>query len=132
MTTLVGKIFPSALQSGVIDAALSEKITVISSTAGVVSIDLSLATPNYVLTLTENVTSWNFTNPPASGYMKEILITIIQHASSAKTVVTPASAGRTAGGLAWVASTVLSSRECLVMHCFSDATRTLFPTGVMV
>jgi len=104
----------------------------LTSAAGVVAIDLNAIYSHYTITLTENVTSWTFSNLPATGYYKEINVVIIQNASSAKTVVTPATAGRTAGGLPWVASTVLSSREVLVLQCFSDATRTLFPTGPQV
>ncbi len=109
-----------------------EVTSAISSSSGVVTIDLSADIHRYELTLTENVTSWVFSNLPASGLYKEIVVTIIQHASAAKTVVSPATAGRTAGGIAWVADTTLSSREALVLHCFSDATRTLFPTGRQV
>lgn len=110
----------------------NDATTTISSSSGVVTIDLSAVYRRYELTLTENVTSWVFNNAPASGTFKEIYITIIQHASAAKTVVSPATTGRTAGGIVWVASTTLSSREALVLHCHSDATRTLFPTGVQV
>lgn len=110
----------------------NESTTTVSSSSGVVTIDLALVHKRYELTLTENVTSWVFSNVPASGSFKEIFITIIQHASAAKTVVSPATSGRTAGGIAWVASTTLSAREALVIHCMSDSTRTLFPTGVQV
>ena len=110
-----------------------EATATVSSSSGVVTIDLSADVKRYELTLTENVTSWTFTNPPvASSLFKEIIITVIQHASAAKTVVSPATTGRTAGGIAWVADTTLSSREALVLHCFSDSTRTLFPTGRQV
>jgi hypothetical protein len=100
-----------------------QKSTTLSSSAGVVTIDLAVPTAHYTLTLTENVTSWVFNNVPASGWFREIHVDIVQHASSAKTVVTPATTGRTAGGLAWVASTVLSSRECLVLQCSPRAFR---------
>lgn len=106
--------------------------TTLSSASGVVTVDLSSDVQRYELTLTENVTSWVFNNPPQSGEYKEITVTIIQHASAAKTVVSPATTGRTAGGIAWVADTTLSSREALVLQCFSDSTRTLFPTGRQV
>jgi len=105
--------------------------TTISSSGGVVTIDLSAVTDRYEITLTEN-TTWAFTNYPPSGYYRKIVVTVIQHASAAKTMSSPASTGRTAGGIAWVVSTVLSSREALEIHAFSDSTRTLFPTGVQV
>lgn len=111
---------------------VTKPTTTISSSSGVVTIDLGMVNDRYEITLTENVTSWVFNNPPQTGEYKEITVTIIQHASAAKTVVSPATTGRTAGGIAWVADTTLSSREALVLHCFSDATRTLFPTGRQV
>jgi hypothetical protein len=109
-----------------------DRKTTLASASGVVTIDLHGGYTSYDLTLTENVTSWAFTNLPESGEVIEKKILIIQHASAAKTVVSPASAGRTAGGIAWVADTTLSSRELLVLRCFSDGTRTLFPTGKQV
>ena len=114
-----------------IESQQDRKATVASS-SGVVTIDLHGGYTSYDLTLTENVTSWVFTNLPASGEVIEKKILILQHASAAKTVVSPATAGRTAGGIAWVADTTFSSRELLVLRCFSDGTRTLFPTGKQV
>jgi len=112
--------------------SITQPTTTLSSSSGVVTIDLSLNYRRYELTLTENVTSWVFTNVPASGYFREIIVVVIQHASAAKTVITPATSRRTAGGIAWVASTTLSSREALVLHILSDSTVTLYPTGVQV
>lgn len=102
----------------------------LASSAGVVTIDLSAATEVYTLTLTENVTSWAFQNAPAAGYVSEVSVDIVQHASSAKTCVSPASAGRTAGGTAWSVSSTLSSRETLGLRIDSAGTVTLFPSGV--
>lgn len=101
----------------------------LSSSSGVVTIDVSAATDRYAMTLTENVTSWVFNNLPASGTFRDIAVQITQHASSAKTVVSPATSGRTAGG-AWAQSAVLSSIETLVLRVHSDGTVTLYPSGV--
>ena len=109
-----------------------DRKTTLASASGVVTIDLHGGYSSYDLTLTENVTSWVCTNLPATGEVIEKKIMVIQHASAAKTVVSPATAGRTAGGIAWVADTTLSSRELLILRCFSDGTRTLFPTGRQV
>lgn len=103
----------------------------LASSAGVVTIDCSAAVEVYTLTLTENVTSWSFTNPPAEGYVSEVSVDIEQHASSAKTCASPASAGRTAGDTAWSVSSTLSSRETLGLRIDSAGTVTLFPSGVM-
>jgi len=104
----------------------------ISSSSGVVTIDLHSGYYSNELTLTENVTSWSFTNLPSTGEVIEKLVPIIQHASAAKTVVSPATTGRTAGGIAWVADTTLSSREVLVIRVDANGTVSLFPTGRQV
>jgi hypothetical protein len=70
-----------------------------------------------------------FSNPPASGSVAEIRVNLTQHASSAKTCVSPATAG-TAGG-AWVVSPVLGSKEALGIAIRSDGSRTLFPSGLL-
>lgn len=104
--------------------------TTVASASGVVAIDVSATASHYTLTLTENVTTWSFTNLPAAGTYRELHVDIVQHASAAKTVTSPATSGRTAGG-AWVASSTLSSREELGLRIYSDGTVELFPSGVM-
>jgi hypothetical protein len=103
----------------------------LASSAGVVTIDCSAAVEVYELTLTENVTAWTFTNLPAAGYVCELRVDIVQHASSAKTCASPASAGRTAGGTAWSVSSTLSSRESLGLAIDSAGTVQIYPSGVM-
>lgn len=104
--------------------------TTLSSSSGVVTIDASAAGDHYTLTLTENVTSWSFTSLPAANTYRDVFVHLVQHSGAAKTVASPATSGRTAGG-AWVASTTLSSRETLGLRIFSDGTVSLFPSGVM-
>lgn len=106
-----------------------QSIDTLTSSAGVVTVNVSATTTKYTLSLTEDVTSWVFNNLPDSGKYRELYIEITQHASAAKTVVTPATSGRTAGG-AWTVSPTLSSRELLILHVFSDGTKALFPTGL--
>lgn len=101
----------------------------LASSAGVVTIDCAANTDSYALALTENITSWVFNNPPAAGTFRDIQVRITQHASAAKTVVSPATAGRTAGGV-WVQSATLSSVEQLAIRVSNDGTRDLFPSGV--
>lgn len=100
----------------------------VASSAGVVTLNLGENISRYELTLTENVDEWVFENLPASGTYKEVLIDIVQHASSAKTVVSPASTDRTAGANSWAADPVLSSRETLILQVFSDGVVALYPT----
>lgn len=101
----------------------------ITSAAGVVTIDVMGTYTSHSLTLTENVTSWSFTNLPASGKFRDHFVKIIQHASSAKTVTSPATSGRTAGGT-WTVSSTVSSQEVLGIRVFSDGTKELYPSGV--
>lgn len=115
--------------TGPVGNSLTRPAGTLTSSGGVVAVDLASGIEVYTLTLTENVTGWNFTNLPASGYVAELRIDIIQHASSAKTVVSPATAGRTAGG-AWSPSSVLSSRESLGLAITSAGNVSLYPSGV--
>lgn len=102
----------------------------LTSTAGIVTIDSAAQADHYVFPLTENVTGWVFDNLPASGCYRDIYIRVVQHASSAKTMVTPATTGNTAGGYNGV-STTLSAVEVFGVRIMSDGTRTAFPSGVL-
>lgn len=115
--------------TGAAGNSLARPSASVSSSSGVITINLASGIEHYTLTLTENITSWVFNNPPASGFVAEIRIDITQHASSAKTVVSPATAG-TAGGT-WVASTTLSSVESLGIAINSAGARKLFPSGIL-
>ena len=99
------------------------------SASGVVTIDLSQPYEVYLLTLTENVTSWVFNNAPAAGFVAEIRIKLTQGASTAYTCVSPATSGMTAGG-AWVVSAAVGASESLGIAVDSAGNRTLFPSGV--
>ena len=114
-----------------VSSPLNSKTT-LSSSSGVATVNMHDGYGAYDFTLTENVTSWAITNLPASGEVLEKIINVIQHASAAKTVASPASANRTAGGIAWVADTTLSSREALLLRVDSAGVVTLFPTGRQV
>lgn len=100
----------------------------LTSSAGVVTVDCSSAEDHYTLGPTENITGWTFTNRPAAGTFRKIYVTVTQHASAAKTIVSPASAGSTAGG-EWVVSTALASVETLELWVYNSTT-TLYPSGV--
>lgn len=106
---------------GVVSAAASE--------SGVLTIDASSSTTLHTLSLTENITSWTFTGLPASGQYRDIEVQITQHASAAKTCVSPATSTCTAGG-SWTQSATLGAVEVLGIRVFSDGTRHLFPSGV--
>jgi hypothetical protein len=105
------------------------KSSAVSSSAGVVTIDLNQPKEKYILTLTENVGTWNFVNyPVAAGTYARIRLAIVQHASAAKTVVSPAP-GKTAGG-AWTASATLSSKQWLDLEFDSSGIVGMIPYGV--
>lgn len=85
-TTLVlrsGTVY-YATGSQLINGAQGNKVTALSSSSGVVDIDLSLG--NYfTLTLAENVTSFTFSNKPGSGFGGTVMVFITQ-AGTAYTV----------------------------------------------
>jgi len=101
----------------------------ISSSTGVVTIDLSTMTEDYYLLLTENVTSWVFSNPPASGQDAKINVVLTQ-AATAMTCVSPATAGHTAG-TAWTVSSTANSTQWLGLVVTSAGVVTLTPNGVL-
>lgn len=115
--------------NGAPGSSLTRPTASVSSSSGVVTIDLSQSTEVYTLALTENVTSWVFSNLPASGLIAEIRIDVTQHASAAKTCVSPATAG-TAGG-AWTVSATLSSKESLGLAIDHSGNRQLYPSGLL-
>jgi len=102
----------------------------LTSASGVVTVDCSSIYTRYAITLTENVTSWVFNNLPAATHYRDIYVEVTQHASAAKSVVSPATSGKTAGG-AWTVSSTLSRVEILGMRIFSTGVVHLFPSGVM-
>jgi hypothetical protein len=101
--------------------ALSNAVTAISSSSGVLNIDCSLG-DYFTITLTENITSITFSNLPAAGSARTITVRITQHASAAKTVTFPSSM-KWAGGTPGVVSTGLSAIDVLAMTTFDQGTR---------
>lgn len=109
--------------------SLNRPADVLSIASGVVTVDLAYV-ECWELTLSENITSWVFVNGPPAGKKAEISIDVVQNASSAKTCASPASPNRTSGGAAWSPSSVLSSRETLVLVVDSAGTVALYLGGV--
>jgi hypothetical protein len=96
--------------------------------AGVQTIDVGNVADTWFITLTEDITSWNFTNLPAAGRYRDIFI-VINQVSPAKNVVSPASL---TAGSAWIVSAVNGSFEILGLRVFDTGTYILFPSGVLV
>ena len=113
--------------TGVQIKAYKETIQSLTSNSGAVAIDLSQGNAG-TLTLTENVTVFNFTNVPTSG-LGNFTLKITQHASSAKTVaiscsVNGASAAnaKTAGAGGFTMTTTASRDDILTFLFFDAAT----------
>jgi hypothetical protein len=111
--------------------SLARPTTTLSSASGMVTIDLSLGKEVFLLTLSENITSWSFTGLPASGFTAEIRVEITQSASTAYTCDSPASAGNSAGEL-WKNSMALGAIESLGIAVDNAGTKTVFASGVYV
>ncbi len=108
--------------------SLLRPVGTLAIVGGVVTVDLAYV-ECWELELSANVTGWAFVNKPPAGKKAEISIDVVQNASSAKTCVSPASAGRTAGP-AWSPSAVLGARETLVLVVDSAGTVALYTGGV--
>jgi hypothetical protein len=100
---------------------ISEPVTGLTSSSGAVTVNCALG-DYFTFPLTENVTSWSFTNLPASGKAQTIMVRIQQHASAAKTVAWPSSF-KWAGGAASAVSTTLSAYDVLAITTFDQGTR---------
>jgi hypothetical protein len=125
--TLSGNVaFGDNEASGVVLKDYAETDVAVSSSTGVVAIDLANGNTGS-LTLTENVTDIDFTNVPTNG-VSSFTLKITQDASSAYTVainaITVNGGGdvtaKTAGGSGFTMSTTLSGED-LVTFLFFDA-----------
>ena len=109
--------------SGLCDGTVVSTMTVlpVSSVSGVLTLDLSLSAL-FTCTLTENITSILFTNPPPPGYGIPFALHITQHASAAKTVTGWPSGltGNWFGG-AYVASVGLSAKDEIGFTYYSSS-----------
>ena len=95
-TTEASKVV-TADANGVVtfDNGISEEFTAVTSSSGTVSVDLQAGT-NFSLTLSENVTTFNFSNPASSGKVSAFVLKLIQD-STARTVAFPSSVDWPAG-----------------------------------
>lgn len=96
-----------------------QKVTALTSSSGVVNIDLSLG--NYfTLALSENITSITFSNTPGAGFGQTVMLRITQNAS-AKTVAWPASF-KWESGSAGAVSTGSGAIDILALTTFDNGT----------
>lgn len=89
----------------------AETLTALSSSAGTLTLDLVNGNV-FEVTLTENVTTLNLNNPPASGKAGSITLILKQDATGSRTVTWPASV-KWAGGSAPTLSTDASATDVL-------------------
>lgn len=92
----------------------------VSSSSGTLTLNYSTG-QSFVCTLTENVTTVTVTNPPVSGKYGELVVKLIQDASTAYTV-TWASAYKFPGGTDHTMSTGLSSVDYVVLKTIDGGT----------
>jgi len=110
---------------------LAKTSAAVSVSSGTATVDIANGATIWTLQPSVNITGWSFPTPPASGTYAELTIIFQQNATSAKTVVSPATTGHTAGS-AWSPSAVLSSYQSLGIRLWHDGTVELFPSAVMV
>lgn len=94
--------------------------TALSIAAGVVNIDCALG-DYFTLALSANVTSITFSNLPASGKARTLMVKITQNAAAAKTVAFPSSF-KWAGGVVGVVSIGLSAVDLVAFSSFDQGT----------
>lgn len=99
---------------------IPDAVTALSISTGVVNIDCSLG-DYFTLAISANVTSITFSNLPAAGYARTLMIRFTQDATTAYTVAWPASF-KWAGGTAGVISTTLSAVDVLAITTFDQGT----------
>lgn len=101
--------------------------TSLSSSGGTLTIDLGGGNQIFLVTLTENITAWAFTNLPASGLSAEIEVEFTQVAAG-YAVANPAS-GRAAGGFSAISS-ANGAIQTWSLKIDSAGVKTLFQSGV--
>lgn len=98
----------------------------LTSSGGVVAINVSTSENLRRISLTENVTSWSFTNRPASGKYRDIYIEITQDAVTDYTVTLP-TGDKVAGG-PWVMPPTLGASVTVGVRIGNTTTK-WFPAG---
>ena len=98
---------------------ICESISAVSSSSGVLTLNLATATV-FTCTLTENITSWVFSNAVNTQFNAWTVV-LTQHASSAKTVAYQA-AVKWGGGVDHVMSTATGSKDIISMFTLDGGT----------
>ena len=99
--------------------AIAEPVTALA-TSGTIAIDCALG-DYFTLAATGNMTSFTFSNLPASGKAQTILVRITQDATGSRVATFPASF-KWASGTAGVLSTAANSVDVLAITTFNQGT----------
>lgn len=99
--------------------AARNNVTALSSSGGAVNINIALG-DYFTLTLTENITSLTFSNPPGVGKGATLMLKITQD-STPRTVAWPASF-RWEGGTAGMVSTASGAVDLIAITTFDNGT----------
>jgi len=116
----VNSIAPIGGNVFLISSNIPDAVVALSISSGVVAINCDLG-DYFTLSISANVTSITFSNLPASGYARTLMIKFTQDATTAHTVTWPASF-KWAGGTAGTVSTVLSTKDVLAITTFDQGT----------
>lgn len=111
----------STLLAWLASRAIGSGVNSLSISAGVVAIDCSLG-DYFTLSLTANVTSITFSNLPASGVGRTIMIRLRQDATGSRTVALPASFKAVTGSDTVVQATS-NAYTILALSTFDQGTR---------
>lgn len=103
------------------DLAKGSPVTALSISTGVVNIDLSLG-DYFTLALTANVTSITFSNLPAAGVGRTIMVRLKQDATGSRTVALPSSFKQVTGSDAAVQSAA-NAYTVLILSSVDQGTR---------
>lgn len=101
-------------------ANVAEPVSALTISSGAVAINCGLG-KYFTLTANANMTSWTFSNVPASGFAFTIMVRIAQDATGSRAATWPASL-KWAGGTAGVLSTAASSVDVLALTTFDQGT----------
>lgn len=99
---------------------VTSPVTALSISAGAVAIDCSLGS-YFTLAANAAMTSFTFSNLPASGQAQTIMIRITQDATGSRVATWPASF-KWAGGAAGVLSTAANAVDVLAITTFNQGT----------
>jgi hypothetical protein len=116
--TSVNGVSGSAITVG--GEIIAEPVSALTNSSGTVAINCALG-DYFTITLSANVTTTTFSNPPASGKAQTLMLEIKQDGTGSRTWTWPSSF-KWAGGTAGVISTAANSVDVLAITTFDQGT----------